>query len=207
MNKGSTASLLSAVLRWACEPQRTRSASPRGYVVLTPRVPMMDGWPVLASHFPWNKARPCSWDWGAPLPLSSYPRQCGTADKSLCHARLAAGRGSPDKACLYHWALLFLLALCLHPVPQRRWWRCKWKTIGHQKLVRGQRLKSQMRLFRMGRWGFLVFSKGTPKKNQMGRVLHFSPEGRAVWMLLYSTGPQEGVGVDSPLPAENARGR
>lgn len=66
------------------------------------QVSTMDGWPVLASHFPWNKARPCSWDRGAPLPLFSYPRQCGTADKSLCHAHLAAGRGSPDKACLYH---------------------------------------------------------------------------------------------------------
>lgn len=41
----------------------------------------------------------------------------------------------------------------------------------------------------------------------MGRAPQFFPEGRAVRMLLYNTGLQEGAGVDSPLPTKNARGR
>lgn len=136
---------------------------------------------------------------------SSYPRQCGTADKSLCHARLAAGRGSPDKACLYHWALLFLLALCLHPVPQRHWWRCKRKTIGHQKLVRGQRLKSQMSL-QNGEMRVPCLLNGDPQEKPNGQsasVLSRRQQGCADATLQHWA-PRRGW---RGLPTGYARGR
>ena len=82
----------------------------------------------------------CSWEWDTIQPPLSYLQQCGTAGKNLYRAHLAAGRGSRDKVCLWCWALLSSLALCLDPVPQHHWWRCGQK-IGQQTPVRSWRLK------------------------------------------------------------------
>lgn len=58
----------------------------------------------------------------------SYLQQRGTAGKSLYLVHLAAGKGSRDKVCLWYWALFSPQALCLDPVPQHHWWRCKCKS-------------------------------------------------------------------------------
>lgn len=57
------------------------------------------------------------WEWGTTEPPPAYLQQCGTAGKNLCHARLAAGRGSQGKVCLWCWVPLSSLALCPDLVP------------------------------------------------------------------------------------------
>lgn len=93
----------------------------------------------------------------------SYLQRCGTAGKSLYRGHRAAGRGSRGTACLCCWALLSSPALCLDPVLQHHWWRCKWESRSAAASLRGQML-----FFRLARDCSVSFQKTLQRKREMG---------------------------------------
>lgn len=105
---------------------------------------------------------------GTVRPPLSYLQQCGIAGKSLYRAHRAAGRGSLGMACLCCWALLSSPALCLDPVLQHHWWRCKWESRSA-----ATSLKGQMLFFRIARESSVSFQKTLQSKRKMGIVSQF----------------------------------